>query len=79
MMSQMDLTKDESDWVDEIDLGFFCFTVFWGVGMGVFLVQVNFVMNLFEKLIFFYVRPVHLFRSESLPVWGWSFRTTNRG
>jgi hypothetical protein len=48
-MSQMDLTKDESDWVDEIDLGFFSFSVFLGFGMGVFLVQVNFVMNLFEK------------------------------
>ena len=68
-MSQMDLTKDESDWVEEMVLAFFCFSgcaVFFCLGMVVFSNYEIFV-DYFMKSANFEVRLVYSFQSESLP------------
>lgn len=52
MMSQIDLTKDESDCIEEIVLAFFCFSGcfdFFCPGIGLFSIRVEFIMDFFVE------------------------------
>src|SRR5262245_14351916 len=62
MMSQMDLTKAERDWVEAMVLGFFCLSVFLSLGMGVFS-----AMSLFLFLKFF----LGTFNLLNTLLWSW--------